>query len=130
LPEDHSPEPLKTVEEFIQRLHDDPEFERKTQAYENTDEFMEFIKSEGYDFTLDQLTAKFKQDKGPDKRLAPVKVAGTILQPPDESESERPAKSSPPSETDSPKQPETLHPKFEGSMGGRRRGMKWENFDS
>lgn len=52
---------MKTLGEFIQRLEDDAAFEKKAQAFDNGDELMAFVKSEGYDFTLEQLTSAFKE---------------------------------------------------------------------
>jgi predicted ribosomally synthesized peptide with nif11-like leader len=52
---------MKTLEEFIQRLQDDAAFEKRAQAFDNGEELMAFVKSEGYDFTLEQLTIEFKQ---------------------------------------------------------------------
>ncbi len=52
---------MKTLSEFIQRLQDDPAFEQKAQAFDNGDELMAFVKREGYDFTLEELTSEFKQ---------------------------------------------------------------------
>ena len=52
---------MKTLEEFIQRLQDDAEFEKQAQTFVTGDTLMAFVKSEGYDFTLEQLTGKFKQ---------------------------------------------------------------------
>lgn len=53
---------MKTLGEFIQRLRDDPAFEKQAQAFDNGEDLMAFVKSEGYDFTLEQLTIKFKQE--------------------------------------------------------------------
>jgi predicted ribosomally synthesized peptide with nif11-like leader len=52
---------MKTLGEFLQRLEDDSGFEKKAQAYNNGDELMAFVKGEGYDFTLEQLTKAFKE---------------------------------------------------------------------
>ncbi len=52
---------MKTLGEFLQRLEDDSAFEKKAQAYNNGDDLMAFVESEGYDFTLDQLTSAFKE---------------------------------------------------------------------
>ena len=52
---------MKTVGEFIQRVQVDPAFEKQAQAFDNGDEFIAFVKSEGYDFTLEQLVDEFKQ---------------------------------------------------------------------
>ena len=51
---------MKTVGEFIQRVQVDPTFEKQAQAFDNGDEFIAFVKSEGYDFTLEQLMDEFK----------------------------------------------------------------------
>jgi predicted ribosomally synthesized peptide with nif11-like leader len=51
---------MKTLREFIQRLQDDPAFEKMAQAFDNGDELMAFVKREGYDFNLEQLTREFK----------------------------------------------------------------------
>jgi len=51
---------MKTLREFIQRLQDDPAFEKKAQAFDNSNDLMVFVKREGYDFTLEQLTNEFK----------------------------------------------------------------------
>ena len=52
---------MKTLGEFIQRLQDDAAFEEKAQAFDNGDDLMAFVKSEGYDFTLEQLSSAFRQ---------------------------------------------------------------------
>ena len=52
---------MKTLGEFIQRLQDDAAFEKRAQAFDNGEELMAFVKREGYDFTLEQLTIEFKQ---------------------------------------------------------------------
>ena len=52
---------MKTLGEFIQRLEDDAAFEKKAQAFDNGDDLMAFVKSEGYDFSLEQLTGAFKE---------------------------------------------------------------------
>ena len=51
---------MKTLSEFIQRLQDEPAFEKQAQAFVTGDELMAFVKREGYDFTLEQLTSEFK----------------------------------------------------------------------
>ena len=51
---------MKTLEEFIQRLQDDATFEKQAQTFATGDALMAFVKREGYDFTLEQLTQKFK----------------------------------------------------------------------
>jgi predicted ribosomally synthesized peptide with nif11-like leader len=52
---------MKTLGEFIQRLQVDPAFEEQAQAFNNGDDLMAFVKSEGYDFTLEQLMEEFKR---------------------------------------------------------------------
>ena len=51
---------MKTLGEFIQRLQDDAAFEKKAQTFVTGDELMAFVKDEGYDFTLEELTNEFK----------------------------------------------------------------------
>ena len=53
---------MQTIKEFIQRLQDDPAFEKQAQAFDNGDDLMAFVKGEGYDFTLEQLASEFKQE--------------------------------------------------------------------
>jgi predicted ribosomally synthesized peptide with nif11-like leader len=134
-PSEPPPVTAKTVEEFIQRLENEAEFELQAHAFENDDAFMEFVRREGYDFTLDQLTDGFKQGQGLLEAralvpVAPLEVAETLtprlpsgselIQPPDPV----------PDDAEAQKRPGTLFPKFEGVSGGRRRGMKWRNADS
>jgi predicted ribosomally synthesized peptide with nif11-like leader len=52
---------MKTLEEFIQRLQVDTGFEARAQAFDNGDELIAFARSEGYDFTLEQLMDEFQQ---------------------------------------------------------------------
>jgi predicted ribosomally synthesized peptide with nif11-like leader len=52
---------MKTLEDFIQRLQVDTAFEKQAQAFDNADDLMAFVKSQGYDFTLEQLMREFKQ---------------------------------------------------------------------
>jgi len=42
---------MKTGFEFIQRMRDDAEFRQKVNAYPEGAERLEFLRSEGYDFT-------------------------------------------------------------------------------
>jgi predicted ribosomally synthesized peptide with nif11-like leader len=56
---------MKTLREFIQRLQDDPAFEKQAQIFDNGEDLMAFVKSEGYDFTLEQLASEFKQEAKP-----------------------------------------------------------------
>jgi predicted ribosomally synthesized peptide with nif11-like leader len=53
---------MKTLGEFIQRLQVDAAFEKQAQAFDNGDELMAFVRGEGYDFTLDQLTDEFQRE--------------------------------------------------------------------
>lgn len=127
--------PSKTVEDFIQRLQDDPEFEQMARAFENHDDFLEFVKDEGYDFTMDQLTDGLKRGreslnlsddtplKSPKATVIPM---SRLLDHTGIRQEEDPTRH----HVEEQKRPGTLSPKFEGSGGGRRRGMKWRNNDS
>ena len=53
--------PMKTLEDFIQRLQDDPAFEKRAQAFDQGDDLIAFVKREGYDFTLEQLMREFER---------------------------------------------------------------------
>jgi predicted ribosomally synthesized peptide with nif11-like leader len=81
--------PMKTLAEFIQRLHDDAAFEKQAQAFDHADDLIAFVKREGYDFTLEQLMSEFE----PGEKL-----------PADVSTSPPPR----PDETEFPREPETL----------------------
>jgi predicted ribosomally synthesized peptide with nif11-like leader len=73
--------PQKTVEEFIQRLQDDPEFEQKAQAFENNEDFLAFVKSEGYNFSLEVLLDGFNHATGSlDSLLDPEKAPQKSLE--------------------------------------------------
>jgi predicted ribosomally synthesized peptide with nif11-like leader len=66
---------MKTLEEFIQRLQDDPGFEKQAHAFDNGDDLIAFVKREGYDFTLGQLMSEFERaEKSPAETggLAPL----------------------------------------------------------
>ncbi|MHB9073965.1 MAG: Nif11-like leader peptide family natural product precursor [Desulfobaccales bacterium] len=134
-PVEEPPELRKTVEEFIQRLQDDPEFELTARAFENNDDFLEFVKSEGYDFTLDQLTEGLKRGKeplNPPDEILPGPSKATVIplsRLPDNTKIEQAAEPSPKGVEEGQKRPRTLSPKFEGISGGRRRGMKWRNVE-
>ena len=52
---------MKTLEEFIQRLQDDPAFEKQAQAFDHGDDLIAFVKRQGYDFTLEQLMSEFER---------------------------------------------------------------------
>jgi predicted ribosomally synthesized peptide with nif11-like leader len=54
---------MKTLTEFIQRLQDDPAFEKQAHAFEHGDELIAFVKRQGYDFTLDQLMSEFEREE-------------------------------------------------------------------
>jgi predicted ribosomally synthesized peptide with nif11-like leader len=130
-----SPGPVPGVQAFIQRLESDPEFERQAQAFENDDDFMEFAKIAGYDFTLEELTAGFKGGKaalylGDQGSPIPNKV-DAIPAPwlPDDSESLQQADPSPQG-GQAQDRPRVLIPIIEGVSGGRRRGMKWRSIES
>jgi predicted ribosomally synthesized peptide with nif11-like leader len=76
---------MKTLGEFLQRLEDDSVFEKKAQAYNNGDELMAFVKGEGYDFTLEQLTRAFKERANLPPRaesLAPARLDVSASTPP------------------------------------------------
>jgi predicted ribosomally synthesized peptide with nif11-like leader len=76
---------MKTLGEFLQRLEDDSEFEKKAQAYNNGDELMAFVKGEGYDFTLEQLTKAFQERANLPPRaesLAPARPEVSASTPP------------------------------------------------
>jgi predicted ribosomally synthesized peptide with nif11-like leader len=134
-PVEEPPAPRKTVEEFIQRLQDDPEFEQTARAFENNDDFLEFVKSEGYDFTLDHLTEGLRHGKDSlnqsDETLSTSSKATVIPLSglPDNTEIELAAESSARGAVEEQKRPRALYPKFEGISGGRRRGMKWRNVE-
>ena len=66
---------MKNLGEFLQRLEDDSVFEKNAQAYNNGDDLMAFVKSEGYDFTLEELTTAFKQrEQVPPQAESPTPV--------------------------------------------------------
>lgn len=130
-----SPAVAPTVEAFMQRLEQDPEFERQAQSFENNDDFMEFVRKAGYDFTLDQLTAAYQQSQGEAESVAP-QLAATVKvevpptpQPAGGQETHQPPDPSPPDGQIQP-QPVRLAPKLEGVSGGRRRGIKWRDTES
>jgi predicted ribosomally synthesized peptide with nif11-like leader len=90
---------MKTLGEFIQRLQDDAAFEKKAQAFDNGDKLMAFVKREGYDFTLEQLTAAFKQ-----QAKLPPEAGGMAPAPPDARASTPPG----PGVTAFPRKPEAV----------------------
>jgi predicted ribosomally synthesized peptide with nif11-like leader len=128
-----APEPVtvKAVAEFIQRLEDDPEFENKAQAFENDEDFIEFVRSAGYDFTLDQLKEGFigaKRVSKPRVEKTPAllkAVERPILRLLDGVEFMQRADLSP-YVAGLQKQARALSPKLELAGGGRRRGIKWQ----
>jgi predicted ribosomally synthesized peptide with nif11-like leader len=90
---------MKTLAEFIQRLQDDPAFEKQAQAFDQGNELIAFVKREGYDFTLEQLMSEFeREEKLPAEPgdLAPP-LAGVSPSPPPM-----------PDEAEFPRQPEAL----------------------
>ena len=90
---------MKTLEEFIQRLQDDAAFEKQAQAFDNGDDLMAFVKSEGYDFTLEQLMSEFKQGA-----KLPAEAGGMAPAPTDVSASTPPR----PDDAEFPRQPEAF----------------------
>ncbi len=134
-PEAEPSTPGKTVEDFIQRLHDDPEFEQKARAFEGHEDFLEFAKAEGYDFTVDQLMYGFKQGKessDPPEDAPPASPKAMViplLRKPESAEIKQEAEPSVNRAEKGQERARTLYPKFEGIGGGRRRGMKWRQVD-
>ena len=90
---------MKTLEEFIQRLQDDPAFEKQAQAFDHGDDLIAFVKREGYDFTLEQLMGEFERAE-----KSPAQTGGLAPAPADVSPSPPPR----PDETEFPRQPEAL----------------------
>ena len=135
-PKTASPPTAHTLEAFIQRLEQDPEFERQAQSFDNNDDFMEFVRKAGYDFTLDELTASFKQSKEAVKpetqqQQPPLPVKLEALSAPQPVVAPESSKPPEPSVDDSQtqKRPARQIPKFDGFSGGRRRGMKWRDVE-
>jgi predicted ribosomally synthesized peptide with nif11-like leader len=90
---------MKTVEEFIQRLQDDPAFEKQAQAFDHGDDLIAFVKREGYDFTLEDLMSEFERaEKSPGE-------TGDLAPPP---ANMSPSPSPIPDAAEFPSQPETL----------------------
>ena len=99
---------MKTVEEFIQRLQDDPAFEKQAQAFDRGDDLIAFVKLEGYDFTLEQLMSEFERgEQLPAETDGPAPADVSPSPPPSPEEPEFPRQpevfSSPESVTDLPK---------------------------
>ena len=101
---------MKTLEEFIQRLQDDPAFEKQAHAFDSGDDLIAFVKSEGYDFTLEQLMREFERaEKSPAETggLAPAPADVSPSPPPNPDAPEFPRQaegfSSPESGNDLPK---------------------------
>ena len=88
---------MKTLEEFIQRLQDDPAFEKQAHAFDNGDDLIAFVKREGYDFTLEQLMSEFERAE-----KSPAETGGLAPPPADVSPSPPPR----PDEAEFPRQPE------------------------
>jgi predicted ribosomally synthesized peptide with nif11-like leader len=148
-PETAEPPTSPGVEAFIQRLEQDPEFERQAQSFENNDAFMEFVRKAGYDFTLDQLTGAFKRNQKeevkPEVQQQPPSPPAKLeaLPAPQPAAAVEPVKLPETSVLEPVKPPETsvdasqtqerpvrLTPKFKGFIGGRRRGMRWSDGES
>jgi predicted ribosomally synthesized peptide with nif11-like leader len=131
--EPESPAAAPAVKAFMQRLEQDPEFERQVQSFEDNDDFMEFVREAGYNFTMDQLMAAFQQSKKESEPVAPRPAATPKLEllptPRPAEEAVQPPNPSPDDGGTKPR-PARLLPKFEGFSGGRRRGMKWHNAKS
>jgi len=92
---------MKTLGEFIQRLQDDAAFEKKAQAFDNGNGLMAFVKREGYDFTLEQLTSEFKH-----RAKSPTEAGGMAPAPTDVGASTPPR----PDDAAFPRKPEAIPP--------------------
>jgi predicted ribosomally synthesized peptide with nif11-like leader len=90
---------MKTLAAFIQRLQDDPSFEKQAHAFDSGDELIAFVKREGYGFTLEQLMSEFERAE-----KSPAETGGLAPPPADVS----PVPAPKPDETEFPRQPETL----------------------
>ena len=82
---------MKTVAEFIQRLQDDPAFEKQAHAFDHGDDLIAFVKRQGYDFTLEQLMREFEREEKSaaetgDLAPAPADVSPSPPLKPDEAE--------------------------------------------
>jgi predicted ribosomally synthesized peptide with nif11-like leader len=92
---------MKTLEEFIQRLHNDPAFEKQAQAFDQGNDLIAFVKREGYDFTLEQLMREFER-----REKLPAETGGMA---PGPAPADMSASTSPrPEEAESPRKPEAL----------------------
>ena len=90
---------MKTLEEFIQRLQDDPAFEKQAQAFDHGDDLIAFVKREGNDFTLEQLMREFERGE----KLA-AETGGMAPAPAEVSPSPPPR----PDQAEFPRQPEVF----------------------
>ncbi|MBU4234288.1 MAG: Nif11-like leader peptide family natural product precursor [Proteobacteria bacterium] len=90
---------MKTLEEFIQRLQNDPAFEKQAQAFDHGDDLIAFVKRQGYDFTLEQLMSEFERGE-----KLPAETGDLAPAPADVSPSPPPR----PDEPEFPWQPEAL----------------------
>jgi len=97
---------MKTLEEFIQRLQDDPAFEKQAQAFDHGDDLIAFLKRQGYDFTLEQLMREFERGK-----KLPAETGGLAPASADVSTSLPPR----PDEAEFPRQPEALSSEESGT---------------
>jgi predicted ribosomally synthesized peptide with nif11-like leader len=75
---------MKTLAEFIQRLQDDPVFDKQARAFDDGDDLIAFLKRQGYDFTLEQLMREFQRSKKLKENggLAPPLVGASPSPPP------------------------------------------------
>ena len=105
---------MKTLEEFIQRLQDDPAFEKQAHAFDSGDDLIAFVKREGYDFTLEQLMSEFERAE-----KSPAETGGLAPPPADVSPSPPPR----PDETEFPRQPETLSSQESGNGSTQEREL-------
>ena len=89
---------MKTLATFIQRLQDDPAFEKQAHAFDNGDDLIAFVKRQGYDFTLEQLMSEFaRAEKLPAETGGPPPPADISASPPPR-----------PDEPEFPRHPEVL----------------------
>ena len=77
---------MKTLEEFIQRLQEDPVFERQAQAFDHGDDLIAFVKREGYDFTLEQLILALEPAETAGMSPTPADLCPSLPPGPDEAE--------------------------------------------
>jgi predicted ribosomally synthesized peptide with nif11-like leader len=101
---------MKTLEEFIQRLQDDPAFEKQAQAFDRSDDLIAFIKHQGYDFTLEQLTSEFaRREQLPAETRAPAPPPADVAPSPPP----RPDEPEVPRQPEARSSPESATPRLE-----------------